>query len=83
MATKHDLQRWVVEALDHHGGRAHLVDVARHIWLHHEAELRESGDLFYTWQYDMRWAAQKLRDRGVLQKMYGTKGDGRWALSKP
>ncbi|SDW39046.1 hypothetical protein SAMN05444006_10397 [Allgaiera indica] len=25
-----------------------------------------SGDLFYTWQYDMRWAAQNLRGAGKL-----------------
>jgi hypothetical protein len=32
------------------------------------AELEQSGDLFYTWQYDICWAAQKLRDVGVLVK---------------
>ena len=26
-----------------------------------------SGDLFYTWRYDIRWAAQTLRDSGVLK----------------
>jgi hypothetical protein len=45
---------------------APLVDVARHIWSRHEADLRAAGDLFFTWQYDMRWAAQKLRDAKKL-----------------
>jgi len=42
------------------------VDVAKDIWTHHEEELKASGKLFYTWQYEMRWAAQKLRDAHKL-----------------
>jgi len=63
MATKYDLQRWVEEALTSLGGSGTVVEVAREIWLRHEPDLRSSGDLFYTWQYDMRWAAQALRIR--------------------
>lgn len=65
--TRADLLDLVCVALRQHGGSAHLIQVAKHIWDHHEAELRESGSLFFTWQYDMRWAAMKLRKRGVLQ----------------
>lgn len=66
MASKTDLQDWVVDALERCGGSARVVDVAREIWISHEADLRASGDLFYTWQYDMRWAAQRLRHEGRL-----------------
>lgn len=66
MATKADLKTWVVDALKHHGGEATLISVARHIWSNHEAELRASGDLFFKWQYDMRWAALSLRHDGIL-----------------
>ena len=57
MATKHDLQDWVRDALHDNGGRARLVEVAKFIWANHETQLKASGDLLYTWQYDMRWAA--------------------------
>lgn len=67
MATKHDLQAWVRNALIDNGGSAILLDVAKHIWEKHEGELRRSGDLFYTWQYDMRWAANVLRHTGVMR----------------
>ncbi len=67
MATKDDLQEWIRLALRELDGRAHLVAIARHIWKKHESDLRESGDLFYTWQYDMRWAANRLRRRGILR----------------
>jgi hypothetical protein len=44
------------------------VQVSREVWRQHESDLRNSGDLFYTWQYDIRWAAQRLRNDGVLAK---------------
>lgn len=61
------LKEWVLEALQAQGGKATLVDVAKHIWDNHEAELRTSGRLFYTWQYDMRWAATALRGEGQMR----------------
>jgi hypothetical protein len=67
MADKHDLKAWVLEAVEAQDGRASVLNVAKHIWQVHEPELRASGDLFFTWQYDMRWAAQALRDDGQLE----------------
>jgi len=55
------------------GGEARVPDIARHIWENHEHDLRASGDLFYTWQYAMRWAGQVLQKEGKLTK----KGKGR------
>ena len=66
MVSRDDLMPWVLEALRENGGSASVVEVCRHIWNHHESELRAAGDLFYTWQYDVRWAATKLRHRGKL-----------------
>ena len=78
VATRDDLQDWVVEALRAAGGEAHLVDVARAVWQTHQADLEASGDLFYTWQYDLRWAATKLRHKGVLDT---AERSGLWRLS--
>jgi hypothetical protein len=61
------------------GGAGTVVEVAREIWQRHEADLRGSGDLFYTWQYDMRWAAQVLRDTGQA-KPASTTSRGWWEL---
>ena len=57
---REDLKSCVVEALNALGGKGTIVDVAREIWQRHEAELRLSGDLFFTWQYDSRWAKKSL-----------------------
>ena len=78
MATRADLPDWVLEALQELGGSAHAVDVARVVWCRHEIDLRASGDLFYTWQYDLRWAGTKLRKAGLLR---GNERGERWALA--
>ena len=80
MATKQDLSFWTIDALQVLGGSAHHVRVAEHIWTNHEEELRSSGDLEFTWQYDLRWAAQRLRNQGKL-KPITNRGDGIWELS--
>ncbi len=76
--NKSQLKDWVLEALGKAGGSGSVTDVARQIWTAHEDDLKKSGHLFYTWQYDMRWAAQSLQDEGKITK----KGKQRaWALA--
>lgn len=77
MANREDLKDWVVVALKANGGSASVVDVAKHIWSKHEADLRGSGDLFYRWQYEMRWAAYVLRKEKILAP---ARSDRHWAL---
>ena len=57
-----------VPALRNLGGSGRVVEVAKQIWKDHESDLRAADDLFYTWQYDMRWAAQELQQEGKLSK---------------
>lgn len=80
MATKHDLADWTHQALSELGGAAHHVRVAEYVWRNHEDELRGSGDLFYTWQYDLRWAANRLRREGVMSPVDAN--DGVWRLAR-
>lgn len=68
MVTKSELKIWVLEALRDLGGRGRIAEIAKHIWENHEVDLRASGDLFYTWQYAMRWAAQELQKERKLSK---------------
>jgi hypothetical protein len=67
VATKADLVPWLEEALKARDGRGTIAELCREIWQRHEPDLRTSGDLFYTWQYDVRWAAYRLRESGVLR----------------
>lgn len=51
------------------------------VWRRHELDLRNSGSLFYTWQYDIRWAAQKLRDTGRLKPIAQRRPGVPWELA--
>jgi hypothetical protein len=73
MISREDLKDWVIEALKAHGGKASVFEVCKHIWTHHESQLRTSRRLLYTWQYDVRWAAQHLRDSGKMKPVHGSK----------
>ncbi len=78
MATKADLRIWVYDAVHKAGGRATIVEVSKYIWENHERDLRGT-DLFYTWQYDMRWAAQDLRREGKFASI-PTSEKRRWEI---
>ncbi len=69
MANRDEFRAFVIEALRTLGGSATVLDVTKHVWQVHEGDLRQSGDLFYTWQYDIRWAAQYLRNNGYLKSV--------------
>ena len=81
MATRDDLCEWVVEAINHFGGQARIVPICKYIWGKYENELKRSGDLFYTWQYEVRWAGQKLRDSGTLLPAHNNR-QAPWAIKK-
>ncbi|MFN4143696.1 hypothetical protein [Aestuariivirga sp.] len=74
-----DLVAIVESALKRLGGEGTIVEVAKEIWAKHKDDLEISGDVFFTWQYDMRWACQKLRNdkKAVIG---GTKGRTSWRL---
>ncbi len=67
MAHRKDLRNWINEALEANNGSASIVEVCTYVWKKYENELRRSGDLFYTWHYDIRWAATQLRKEGIMR----------------
>lgn len=64
---KYDLQDLLYNAINAMGGKANIIDVCKYVWAHHEKDLKKSGDLFYTWQYDIRWAAVELRKNNRMK----------------
>jgi hypothetical protein len=67
MAHRKDLRKWLTEALEANNGSASIVEICKYVWEKYENELRRSGNLFYTWQYDIRWAATQLRKEGIMR----------------
>jgi len=80
MVDRSSLRGWVLAALRELGGEGKIVQVCKIVWRDHREELEGSGDLFYTWQYDIRWAAQHLRDNGYLVPVQRRR-DAPWVLS--
>lgn len=79
MLTRDIMKIWVLEALKSLDGRGWPVEVSKYIWEHYEKELKKSGNMLYTWQYDIRWAAQSLRNEGKL-KPVNNRRDLPWEL---
>lgn len=67
MASRDVLVGWVEEALHAYDRAASVKEVAKAIWTSHRTEIERSEELLYSWQYDMRWAAHKLRKAGRLK----------------
>ncbi len=80
MASRESMKEWVILALKAQEGIGWPKDVAKYIWQHYEIELKKSGSLLYTWQYDVRWAAQSLKNEGVLKPVHKRR-DLPWELA--
>lgn len=82
MTSRAVLVDWVEDALKSLGGSSSILQVAKEVYRRNAYTLTQEDNLFYTWQYDMRWAAQKLRDQGKLDNSE-TNADlkkGQWKL---
>ncbi|MBY8963440.1 hypothetical protein KJK34_11810 [Flavobacterium sp. D11R37] len=77
--TKKDLKPILIEALQYYGGAANIIEVCKFVWANYENKLKGSGNLFYTWQYDIRWAATTLRREKTL-KPASLQTNKRWEL---
>lgn len=67
MANREDLRNWLIESLKANRGSASIVEVCEYVWDNYKNELKKSGNLFFTWQYDIRWAATQLRKKGIIR----------------
>lgn len=58
---------WVEEALRELGGSGSILEICKCVWADHGEEISASGDMFYKWQYEIRWAGDLLRKQGRLR----------------
>lgn len=61
------LQPWLLEGLAAAGGSATPLDVSKQVWARHRGELESAGDLLYTWQLELRSAADDLAASGAIR----------------
>lgn len=79
--NKYDLPNILYYSLDELGGQASIVEVCRYVWDNYEKELKNAGSLFYTWQYDIRWAATKLRKEKRMKAVEDSPA-GLWEIAR-
>lgn len=65
--TRYDLPDILFKSLKDMGGQASIIEVCKYVWEKYKTDLQYSGDLFYCWQYDIRWAATELRKTGRMK----------------
>ncbi|MCL2799149.1 MAG: hypothetical protein FWD54_02575 [Endomicrobia bacterium] len=58
---RQDLPNLLYKTIKSLGSKAVMIDIFKKFWKLYSEELKKSGDLFYTWNYDIRWAATELR----------------------
>ena len=79
MINKNSLEDLLVEALENLGGSGTIVQICKYVWSNYSNDLERSGDIFYTWQYNIRWAATNLRSNGKLKPAWSSP-KGVWEL---
>ena len=79
VVTRESMKQQIIESLKERNGSAWPREVSKYVWDNYEADLNDSGDILYTWQYDIHWAAQQLRYDGILRPVYGRR-DLPWKL---
>jgi len=48
-------------------GSATMQQIFRRFWNLYKKKLNEADDIFYTWNYEIRWAATELRKQGRMK----------------
>jgi len=67
MIKRKDLTCILEEALVSLGGEGKIVEICEYIWSKYKDDLFASGDIFYTWQYDLRMSAKEtLKAKGKV-----------------
>lgn len=77
--TRLDLPEKLFSTLKSMEGKGTILEICKEFWAEYEVDLKESGDLFYTWQYDIRWAATELR-KSKRMKAAELSKKGTWEL---
>ncbi len=62
-----DLPDLLYKTISSLGKKAPMTIVFREFWKLYACNLDSSENMFYTWNYDLRWAATELRKKGKMK----------------
>ena len=60
-------------------GNGYILDISKKFWIKYKDNITPNNNLFYTWQYDIRWAATELRKNNIMVRPDLEKG--LWTLA--
>ena len=64
--SKDDLPRLLEDVLKEMNGNGYILDISKKFWIKYKDNITPDNNLFYTWQYDIRWAATELRKNNIM-----------------
>ncbi|MCU0104998.1 hypothetical protein N7603_04945 [Acholeplasma vituli] len=65
--SREDLNRILILLLKELDGSGTIIEICRLFWKKYGHNISQNEDIFYTWQYDIRWSASVLREQGILK----------------
>jgi len=63
---RNDFMPLIMAALIANGGSLKISEVCEYVWTHNNQKIMLS-QVLYTWQYDIRWAANELRRQNFIK----------------
>lgn len=74
--VRNDLPDLLYKTIQSLGGKASMMDIFREFWKLYANKLDPAEDMFYTWNYDIRWAATELRKNGRMKPAHSKENPG-------
>ncbi len=65
--TRKDLPDVLYNIIKDLGGSGSMIQIFKKFWIENNHKFTENDDIFYTWNYDIRWAATSLRKQGRMK----------------
>lgn len=81
--VRNDLPDLLYKTISSLGGKASMMDIFREFWRLYISKLSPTDDMFYTWNYDIRWAATKLRKEGRMKPAHSKENPRKLTSESP
>lgn len=81
--VRNDLPDLLYKTIQSLGGKASMMDIFREFWKFYASKLDPAEDMFYTWNYDIRWAATELRNNGRMKPAHSKENPGELVDESP
>lgn len=81
--VRNDLPDLLYEIIKSLGGKASMTNILREILKLYASKLNPSENMFYTWNYDIRWTVTELRRDGRIKPAHLKENPGELVDESP